>query len=236
VPLQFGPNIKDWPQMIPLTEDILLQIVSEIHDPVTTTDELIPSGETSSYRSNPLGLAEFTLSRKDPEYVARAKEVRKAEETRRAGGDPTAENPSLEKAMEQIRKEYPEWKKQETGIGSAIYAVKPGDGSAREQAASCQRVLGGLANIAKEYATKRYRSNLINWGMLPLLFEEEQLPFANLDYLFIPRIRRAIVENASEIQAYVVKDTLIPVTLKMRELTEDERQIILDGCLINFYK
>ena len=237
VEIQFGPNIKDWPAMIPLTDDILLQVVSEIHDPVTTTDELIPSGETSSYRSNPLGLAEFTLSRKDPEYVGRAKKVRSAEEARRAGQCPACADVDVKVAFEAIHTRFPEAEPKKTGIGSVIYAVKPGDGSAREQAASCQRVLGGLANIAKEYATKRYRSNLINWGMIPFIFEEDELPFANLDFLFIPGIRSAIAEKAAEVKAYAVKDGgLVPFTLKIRELTDDERQIILDGCLINFYK
>ncbi len=236
VDIQFGPNIKDWPEQVALTDDILLQVVSEIHDPVTTTDELIPSGETSSYRSNPLGLAEFTLSRKDPEYVGRAKKIRAAEEVRRTGACPMRRDEEVSRAFSVIKKAYPELKARETGIGSTIYAVKPGDGSAREQAASCQRVLGGLANIAKEYATKRYRSNLINWGMIPFIFEEDELPFGNLDFLFIPGIRQAIVDKASEIVAYVVKDELKPFTLKIRELTDDERQIILDGCLINFYK
>ncbi|MBQ8637668.1 MAG: hydratase [Lachnospiraceae bacterium] len=236
VEIQFGPNIKDWPEQVALTEDILLQVVSEIHDPVTTTDELIPSGETSSYRSNPLGLAEFTLSRKDPEYVGRAKKVRAAEEIRRTGACPMCEDADVKAAFTVVKKAYPELKARETGIGSTIYAVKPGDGSAREQAASCQRVLGGLANIAKEYATKRYRSNLINWGMIPFIFEEDELPFSNLDFIFVPGIRQAIIDKKSEITAYVVKDELKPFTLKIRELTDDERTIILDGCLINFYK
>ena len=236
VEIQFCPNIKDWPEQVALTEDILLQVVSEIHDPVTTTDELIPSGETSSYRSNPLGLAEFTLSRKDPEYVGRAKKVRAAEEIRRTGACPMCEDADVKAAFTVVKKAYPELKARETGIGSTIYAVKPGDGSAREQAASCQRVLGGLANIAKEYATKRYRSNLINWGMIPFIFEEDELPFSNLDFIFVPGIRQAIIDKKSEITAYVVKDELKPFTLKIRELTDDERTIILDGCLINFYK
>ncbi len=235
--IQFGPNIVDWPEMIPLADDILLRVVSEIHDPVTTTDELIPSGETSSYRSNPLGLAEFTLSRKDPAYVGRAKEIQVQEKNRQAGLCPMDGCDSLKAAFEAVKKEFPELKAEETGIGTTIYATKPGDGSAREQAASCQRVLGGMANIAREYATKRYRSNLINWGMLPFIIEEDTLPFANLDYIFIPGIRKAVAEKAPVIRGYAVKDgALTGFDLKIGELTEDERQIILDGCLINFYK
>ena len=234
--IHFGPNIKDWPSMEPLTDNLLLKVVSEIHDPVTTTDELIPSGETSSYRSNPLGLAEFALSRKDPLYVGRAKEVRKAEECRTAGGDPCEALGEIKSVMETIKGQFPDAGKANTGIGSTIFAVKPGDGSAREQAASCQKVLGGWANIANEYATKRYRSNLINWGMLPFLIDEGALPFANLDYLFIPGIRKAIEDKASDIDAYVVKDgKLTKFVLHMAELTDDERTIILKGCLINYY-
>ena len=236
--IQFGPGIVDWPSMVPLTEDIMLRVVSEIHDPVTTTDELIPSGETSSYRSNPLGLAEFTLSRKDPGYVARAKEVRAAEEIRRTDTCPLKENKEIGDAFRKVKEYYPDLRARSTGIGSTIYAVKPGDGSAREQAASCQRVLGGLANIAREYATKRYRSNLINWGMLPFLYEgdPESLPFGLNDFLFIPGIRTAVKEKKDTVKAYVVKDTLQEITLRLGELTEDERKIILAGCLINFYK
>ena len=237
VPVRFGPNIKDWPRMSPLTENILLQVVSVIHDPVTTTDELIPSGETSSYRSNPLGLAEFTLSRKDPAYVGRAKELKSAEEARTAGENPAAANEAVRRAFEVIAKENPQVKPEQTEIGSTIFAVKPGDGSAREQAASCQRVLGGLANIAREYATKRYRSNLINWGMLPFLIEEGELPFRNLDYLFFPGIRKAVEEKAETIEAYKVSvqdGTLTPFTMTLGELTDEERQIILKGCLINY--
>ena len=234
--IHFGPNIKDWPSMEPLTDNLLLKVVSEIHDPVTTTDELIPSGETSSYRSNPLGLAEFALSRKDPLYVGRAKEVRKAEECRTAGGDPCEALGEIKSVMETIKGQFPDVGKANTGIGSTIFAVKPGDGSAREQAASCQKVLGGWANIANEYATKRYRSNLINWGMLPFLIDEGALPFANLDYLFVPGIRKAIEDKASDIDAYVVKDgKLTKFVLHMAELTDDERTIILKGCLINYY-
>ena len=237
VEIQFGPNIKDWPSMVALTEDLLLRVASEIHDPVTTTDELIPSGETSSFRSNPLGLAEFTLSRKDPAYVGKAKAVRSVEELRRGGTCPCkAEDPAYEAAYKTIKAAYPDFKAGETGIGSTIYAVKPGDGSAREQAASCQKVLGGWANIAHEYATKRYRSNLINWGMLPFLFDQEELPFGIDDFVFIPGIRKAIQDKSSEITAYVVKDTLVPFQLRLGDLTDDERKIILSGCLINFYK
>ena len=233
--LRFGPNITDWPAMSALTDDIVLKIVSFITDPVTTTDELIPSGETSSYRSNPLKLAEFALSRKDPAYVGRAKEVQKAEKARLDGKDPVEAFGELKAVSEAIKKEYPDFDIRKTGIGSTIYAVKPGDGSAREQAASCQKVLGGWANIAKEYATKRYRSNLINWGMLPFIFEQEP-PFENGDYIFVPGIRKAIDEKKKEIPAYIVKDgKLVPFTLKMGDITDDERQIILDGCLINFY-
>ena len=204
VEIKFGPNIKDWPAMVALTDNLLLKVVSEIHDPVTTTDELIPSGETSSYRSNPLGLAEFTLSRKDPHYVGLAKEVQKAEKAREAYSCPLEAFPELENAWKAMKEITPDADSRNTGIGSTIFAVKPGDGSAREQAASCQKVLGGWANIANEYATKRYRSNLINWGMLPFIIKEGELPFQNLDYLFIPGIRKAVEEKAPAIKAYVV--------------------------------
>lgn len=233
-PIKFGPNIVDWPEMVGLTDDLILKVASVIHDPVTTTDELIPSGETSSYRSNPLGLAEFTLSRKDPAYVGRAKEVQKLEKARIAGEDVLALSPELATVIEKIQKEF-SCDIKNTEIGSVIYAVKPGDGSAREQAASCQKVLGGLANIAREYATKRYRSNLINWGMLPFLLDGE-LPFELGDYIYIKDIKKVIDNNESEVQAYVVKDSLVPFTLKLGELTKDERTIIKDGCLINYYK
>ncbi len=233
--IQFGPNIKDWPAMGELPENLVLQVVSEIHDPVTTTDELIPSGETSSYRSNPLGLAEFTLSRKDPEYVGRAKAIRALEEERSRGGHPCQVLPAIREVMNPIKERFPGVSHVNTGFGSTIFAVKPGDGSAREQAASCQKVLGGWANIANEYATKRYRSNLINWGMLPFLIAEGELPFRNLDYLFIPGIRKAVAEKTEVIDAYVVKDgALKGFTLKLGELTDEERQIILKGCLINY--
>ncbi|WP_462415844.1 hydratase [Eubacterium ramulus] len=235
--LKFGPNIKDWPAMSALTDNLVLKVVSEIHDPVTTTDELIPSGETSSYRSNPLALAEFALSRKDPEYVGRAKEVQKAEKARVNGEKPTEALPGLAPVIETIKTKYPDLNRENFGIGSTIFAVKPGDGSAREQAASCQKVLGGWANIANEYATKRYRSNLINWGMLPFLIPEGDLPFANGDYLFVPNVRKAIEDKLTDIEAYVVKDGgLKSFTLKMGDLTDDERTIILKGCLINYYR
>ena len=204
VQIQFGPNIKDWPEMQPLSDDILLKVVSEIHDPVTTTDELIPSGETSSFRSNPLGLAEFTLSRKDPAYVGRAKAVRDRSEEIKA---------EVSRAEKILEEKYPEFKGriEKAGLGSTIYAVKPGDGSAREQAASCQRVLGASANIASDYATKRYRSNLINWGMIPFLYKQgdtaatENLPFANGDYIFVPGAKKMIAEKLPGVKAYAVR-------------------------------
>ena len=237
VEIQFGPNIKDWPAMSALPEHMVLKVVSEIHDPVTTTDELIPSGETSSFRSNPLGLAEFALSRKDPAYVGRAKEVQKAQKAIEEGKNPEEGFAEIAPVIETIKKEYTDVTKENLGVGSTIFAVKPGDGSAREQAASCQKVLGGWANIANEYATKRYRSNLINWGMLPFLIPEGELPFQNGDYLFVPKIREAIEQKKTEINAFVVKDgKMVPFTLQMGELTEDERTIILKGCLINYYR
>lgn len=234
VEVKFGPNIKDWPKMPHLTDDLILKVVSEIHDPVTTTDELIPSGETSSYRSNPEGLAEFALSRKDPEYVGRAKEVRAAEKAREAGESIVDALPEIESVIAKIKEKF-DIDETKTGIGSTIYAVKPGDGSAREQAASCQKVLGGWANIAQEYATKRYRSNLINWGMLPFLYDSEELPFTNGDYLFVPNILKAIQDKVDVVKAYVVKeDGLKEFELHLGELTEHERSIILEGCLINY--
>ena len=253
VQIQFGPNIKDWPEMQPLSDDILLKVVSEIHDPVTTTDELIPSGETSSFRSNPLGLAEFTLSRKDPAYVGRAKAVRdRSEEVK-------AEVSRAEKILEE---KYPEFKGriEKAGLGSTIYAVKPGDGSAREQAASCQRVLGASANIASDYATKRYRSNLINWGMIPFLYKQGEsqnsvllsefsgensrnllpsgLPFANGDYIFVPGAKKMIAEKLPGVKAYAVRadGTTAEFELATGDMTDDERKIIQVGCLINFYR
>ena len=235
VEIHFGPNIKDWPAMSALPEYLVLKVVSEIHDPVTTTDELIPSGETSSYRSNPLGLAEFTLSRKDPEYVGRAKEIQKAQKAIEVGNCPLDAVPELKTVMDAVHTRYPEAGKGNLGVGSTIFAVKPGDGSAREQAASCQKVLGGWANIANSYATKRYRSNLINWGMLPFLIDEGELPFKNGDYLFVPHITEAVKNGAKELEAYVVKDgQLHAFTLKLGEMTPEEREIILKGCLINY--
>ena len=235
--IKFGPNIKDWPAMSPLPENLFLKVVSEIHDPVTTTDELIPSGETSSYRSNPLGLAEFTISRKDPEYVVRAKEVQKAQKALEAGECAGQAVPELREIVHTVKKTFPDVNHDNFGVGSTIFAVKPGDGSAREQAASCQKVLGGWANIANEYATKRYRSNLINWGMLPFLIPAGDLPFKNGDYLFVPAIRQAIIDKTEEIQAYVVKDgQMHPFILQLGALTDDERDIILKGCLINYYR
>lgn len=253
VQIQFGPNIKDWPEMQPLSDDILLKVVSEIHDPVTTTDELIPSGETSSFRSNPLGLAEFTLSRKDPAYVGRAKAVRDRSE------EVNAEVSRAEKILEE---KYPEFKGriEKAGLGSTIYAVKPGDGSAREQAASCQRVLGASANIASDYATKRYRSNLINWGMIPFLYKQGEsqnsvllsefsgensrnllpsgLPFANGDYIFVPGAKKMIAEKLPSVKAYAVRadGTTAEFDLATGDMTDDERKIIQAGCLINFYR
>ena len=235
VEIQFGPNIKDWPEMAALPENLIVKVVSEIHDPVTTTDELIPSGETSSYRSNPLGLAEFTLSRKDPAYVGRAKEVQKAQKAIQEGKCPVEALPEMKPVMDVIKKDYPNVSKENLGVGSTIFAVKPGDGSAREQAASCQKVLGGWANIANEYATKRYRSNLINWGMLPFLIKEGELPFANGDYLFFPQIRKAVEEKDDVIRGYVVGvEGLKEFEVALGELTDDEREIILKGCLINY--
>ena len=234
--IQFGPNIKDWPEMPALTENLVLKVVSEIHDPVTTTDELIPSGETSSFRSNPLGLAEFTLSRKDPEYVPLAKEIQAAEKAREIGNCPLEAVPELKTVWDKLKELCPDMDSSNTGIGSTIFAVKPGDGSAREQAASCQKVLGGWANIANEYATKRYRSNLINWGMLPLLIKAGNLPFKKGDYLFLPGIRKAVEEKAEEIKIYVAGDSCTEFTVKIGDLTDDEREIILKGCLINYYR
>ena len=238
VEIKFGPNIKDWPEMSALPQNLVLEVVAEIHDPVTTTDELIPSGETSSYRSNPLGLAEFALSRKDPAYVGRAKEVQAAQKAIEAGKCPLEVLEELKPVMEKIQKQFPQVGEGNLGVGSTIFAVKPGDGSAREQAASCQKVLGGWANIANEYATKRYRSNLINWGMLPLLTKEDDkaLSFKNDDYIFIPDVRDAVAEKADVIKAYVVGDELKEVEFYLGDLTDAEREIILKGCLINYYR
>ena len=239
--IKFGPNIKDWPAMSPLPKNMILKVVSEIHDPVTTTDELIPSGETSSYRSNPLGLAEFALSRKDPAYVGRAKAVQKAQKALEAGEDPVAALPELGAVLEAAKTVCPDLADGNMGVGSTIFAVKPGDGSAREQAASCQKVLGGWANVANEYATKRYRSNLINWGMVPFLIPAGDLPFSNGDYIFIPDLLKAIEDKLSIIPAYVIKGaeegaapTIDSFDLQLGELTDDEREIIVKGCLINY--
>ena len=228
--LKLGPNIKDWPEIAPLGENLLLKVASFITDPVTTTDELIPSGETSSYRSNPLGLAEFTLSRKDPAYVGRAKAVQAEEAARRAGeGDPAL----LDKIHGVPGCESLGW--EDVQLASTIYAVKPGDGSAREQAASCQRVLGAGANIVSEYATKRYRSNLINWGMLPLQLSGPA-PFGLGDYILIPHVRQVLEGDLQTIPAYVLGEQVRPFVLYMAPLTADERRILADGCLINYYK
>lgn len=229
--LILGPNIKDWPEMPELTDNILLKVCSKIMDPVTTTDELIPSGETSSYRSNPLGLAEFTLSRRDPEYVGKSKEVRELEVARK---DKSLEvNGELAKVFDKISNKFGDIKPEETEIGSMIYAIKPGDGSAREQAASCQRVLGGLANICEEYATKRYRSNVINWGMIPFQMKESP-DFEVGDYIFVPNIRQALDGDLNDIKAYVVGHDLKEISLYISPLTDLEREIIKEGCLINF--
>ena len=236
VEIQFGPNIKDWPEMSALPQNMLLKVVSEIHDPVTTTDELIPSGETSSYRSNPLGLAEFALSRKDPAYVGLAKEVQKAQKAIEAGEDAAEAFPEVKDILATVKESYADMTQDNLGIGSTIFAVKPGDGSAREQAASCQKVLGGWANIANEYATKRYRSNLINWGMLPFTIKKGDLPFKNKDYIFVPEIRKAVEDKLTSIPAYVVNEGMKEITLTLGELTDDEREIILKGCLINYYR
>ena len=235
--LIYGPNIKDWPEMSALTDNILLKVCSKIMDPVTTTDELIPSGETSSYRSNPLGLAEFTLSRRDPEYVGRTKVVDALEKARVKEGAEAelAKAPELKEVFEKIR-QIPgneDVKVEETEIGSMVYAVKPGDGSAREQAASCQRVIGGLANICKEYATKRYRSNVMNWGMIPFQMKEEP-EFEVGDYIYIPEIRKALEGDLQNIKAYVLGDTVKELNLYIADMTAEEREIVKAGCLINY--
>ncbi len=234
--LVYGPNIKDWPEMSALTDNILLKVCSKIMDPVTTTDELIPSGETSSYRSNPLGLAEFTLSRRDPEYVGRAKEIGKVEKARVAGTCPMEAEPELKDVFDKIHTipGQQDVKASETEVGSMIYAVKPGDGSAREQAASCQRVLGGLANICREYATKRYRSNVMNWGMLPFQMETEP-EFEVGDYIYVPDIRKVLKEGPTDrITAYVIGEEVKEITLYLADMTDNEKEIVMDGCLINF--
>jgi aconitate hydratase len=230
--LIFGPNIKDWPKMPPLPEKLLIKIVSFITDPVTTTDELIPSGETSSYRSNPLKLAEFTLSRKDPAYVQRAKDVQSLEEKRQNSED----DKEITSVFDKIRgiSGYSDLKRSSTGIGSAIFARKPGDGSAREQAASCQRVLGASANFALEYATKRYRSNLINWGILPLIIGDESVLQKDI-WIFLPEIIKAVQEKTENIRAFVLGDNVTEIEAALGELTCAERQILIDGCLINYY-
>ena len=239
--LVLGPNIKDWPVMSPLPENLFLRVVSEIHDPVTTTDELIPSGETSSYRSNPIRLSEFALSRKDPEYVGRAKEVKKAQDALQSGECAGEALPPLRSAVEAVKNVFPDVNHDNFGVGSVVFAIKPGDGSAREQAASCQKVLGGWANIAKEYATKRYRSNLINWGMLPFITgeDDDKLSFRLGDFIFVPGIRKAVLEKEDALKAYVIKEgssELKEIALSLGTLTDDEREIILDGCLINYYR
>ena len=236
LPLRFGPNIKDWPEQEQMTDNILLKVASKILDPVTTTDELIPSGETSSYRSNPLGLAEFTLSRRDPEYVARAKAVRELEDERKAGKN-AAEVEAVFETIHQIPGQE-KVQASEVEIGSTIYANKPGDGSAREQAASCQRVLGALANITQEYATKRYRSNCMNWGMVPFHLKGEPDKFEVGDYIYVPGIRKALTENnLDDIKAYVIKDgKATEIELYVLPMTENERRIVMDGCLINYNK
>ena len=234
--LVYGPNIKDWPEMSALTDNILLKVCSKIMDPVTTTDELIPSGETSSYRSNPLGLAEFTLSRRDPEYVGRSKAVDKIEKSRIAGENLTEVYPELTEVYQVIHgiPGFGEIRPEETETGSMIYAVKPGDGSAREQAASCQRVIGGLANITKEYATKRYRSNVMNWGMIPFQMKEEP-GFEVGDYIFVPNIRQALDGDMKEIKAYVIRQGKAEeISLYVADMTSDERKIVKAGCLINY--
>lgn len=234
--LIYGPNIKDWPEMSELSENILLKVCSKILDPVTTTDELIPSGETSSYRSNPLGLAEFTLSRRDPDYVGRSKEVDKIEKARVAGKDIFEICPELKDIFQSIQTidGMHDIVPMDTEIGSMVYAIKPGDGSAREQAASCQRVIGGLANITKEYATKRYRSNVMNWGMIPFQMEKDA-SFEVGDYIFVPSIRSILDGDLNRIQAYVVGNNKVqPIELYIADMTEDERKIVKAGCLINY--
>lgn len=236
--LVYGPNIKDWPVMGALTDNILLKVCSKIMDEVTTTDELIPSGETSSFRSNPLGLAEFTLSRRDPQYVGRSKAVDRLEKGRMKGEDVFALEPELEHVFSAIRtiENLADIKAEDTEIGSMIYAVKPGDGSAREQAASCQRVIGGLANITKEYATKRYRSNVMNWGMIPFQMTEEP-EFEVGDYIFVPGIRKALDGDLKNITAYQVKgNEMKELDLFIADMTSEEREIVKAGCLINYNK
>ena len=231
--LVYGPNIKDWPKMSPLTDNILLKVCSKIMDPVTTTDELIPSGETSSYRSNPLGLAEFALSRRDPAYVGKAKKVDKIEKTRTEGKPVTEAEPELAWVYKKIQEKFGAVDIQNVEVGSVIYCVRPGDGSAREQAASCQRVLGGLANICREYATKRYRSNVMNWGMLPFQMEQEP-EFEVDDYIYIPDVKKALDGDMKDIKAYVIGDEIKEISLYIASMTEDEKKIVRAGCLINY--
>ena len=235
--LVYGPNIKDWPEMTALTDNILLKVCSKILDDVTTTDELIPSGETSSYRSNPLGLAEFTLSRRDPEYVGRSKKVDVIEKARRSGADILKDNAELADVFDKIKtiEGFSNIIANDTEIGSMIYAKKPGDGSAREQAASCQRVIGGLANIAKEYATKRYRSNVMNWGMLPFLLDAEP-DFEVGDYIFIPNIKSHLRGDMSKIPAYIIGNDIKEISLNIAEMTDAEKSIVEAGSLINYNK
>ncbi|MDF2884465.1 MAG: ybhJ [Clostridiaceae bacterium] len=235
--LKYGPNIVDWPEMPKLEKDLVLKVASYITDPVTTTDELIPSGETSTFRSNPLGLAEFTLSRKDPSYVENAKNILELEKEREAGIGPEEKNEEFKNVLDKIRgiKGFENIDSLSTEIGSVVYAKKPGDGSAREQAASCQRVLGGSANIAEEYATKRYRSNLINWGMIPFILKGKT-PFKNGDYIFVPNVKEAVLSNVSKVKAYVVSNDIKEFELEIGEMTQHEREIISAGCLINYNK
>ena len=234
--LVYGPNIKDWPEMSPLADNILLKVCSKIMDPVTTTDELIPSGETSSYRSNPLGLAEFALSRRDPEYVGRSKEADRIEKARRAGQCPCEAEPKLQQVFDKIRTiaGQENVKASETEVGSMIYAVRPGDGSAREQAASCQRVLGGLANICEEYATKRYRSNVMNWGMIPFQMKEKPDAFEVGSYVYVPGIRDALSGDGKNITAYVIGEEIKELQLYLSDMTPEEKEIVKAGCLINY--
>ena len=226
-----GPNIKDWPELPALNENMLLRVCAYITDPVTTTDELIPSGETGSFRSNPMGLAEFTLSRRAPEYVRKAKAVMNNEKERKSGKCPE----EIQKIIDRIHsiKGYENLKAETIDLSSTIYAVKPGDGSAREQAASCQRVLLGGANITVEYATKRYRSNLINWGMIPFVLNGEA-DFSEDDYIFVPNIKKVLDTNMKQIEAYVIGKEISPISLAIEALTEEEKEIIRCGSLINY--
>ncbi|HBC97927.1 MAG TPA: hydratase, partial [Clostridium sp.] len=228
-------NIKDWPEMEAITDDVLLQVTSVLLDPVTTTDELIPSGDTSSYRSNPYKLAEFTLFRKDPGYVGRSKKIQAAEKRRMEGLSPEENNSELKSVYEKLSARFNDFNKENTLLGSTIYAVKPGDGSAREQAASCQKVLGGFANISREYATKRYRSNLINWGILPFIIKEET-EFKCGDFIYFKDITSSIRERKPEIKGYLIGDGIKEISLSVGELTDDEIEILLSGCLINYNK